>query len=136
MLNSFIFDGPPKGASPDTRGAFLRIDDSVVEIAREVDDKAVFGRGGTRGAMTSAADRNLELVRPSVLQRERNVVGVLHEGDDTSRALRVGGPPGNGHGISVIIRGHDIPFERLLECGETRHGIDGGVLARRGVLYT
>jgi hypothetical protein len=121
MLNSFIFDSAPQSASPYTCGALLRIDDCVVEITREVDYKAVFGRRGTRGAMASAADRNLKVIRPSVLQRERNVVGVLHEGDDTSRALRIGGPPGNGLGISVIIRGHDIPFERLLEGGETRH---------------
>ena len=121
VLNSFIFDCPPQRASPHVRGALLWIDDRVVEIAREVDDKAVFGGRGTRGAMATATDRDLKFVRPSVLQRERNVVGVLHEGDDTSRALRIGSPPGNGFGISVIVRGHDIPFERLLECGETSH---------------
>jgi hypothetical protein len=67
ILNGFIFDSPPQSASPNARGALLRIDDRVVEIAREVDYKAVCGRRGTRGAMATAADSKLELVRPSVL---------------------------------------------------------------------
>ena len=121
MLNSFIFDSSPQSSSPHARGALLRIDDRIVEIAGEIDNKAVFGRRCTRGAMPAATDRDLELVCPSVLQRERNVVGVFHEGHDTSRALRVGGPPRNGLRIPVIFRCHYIPFEGLLECGETRH---------------
>ena len=121
VLNGFIFDRPPQGASPHACSALLRVDDHVVEMAREVDDKAVFGRRGTRWTMATTADRNLELVCLSILQRERNVVSVLHEGDNTSRTLRVCGPPGNGLEISVIIRSHDVPFERLLEYGETRH---------------
>jgi hypothetical protein len=121
MLNSLIFDSSPQRASSHARGALLRIDDRIVEIAREVDYEAVFGRRGTRRAMAAAASRNMEVVSPSVLQRERNVVSVFHEGNNTSFALRMGGPPSYGLGVSLIVGGHDIPFERLLELGKDRH---------------
>jgi hypothetical protein len=71
--------------------------------------------------MASAADRNLELIHPRVLEREGNVVIAFHEGHNTSRAFRVGGPPSDGLSISFIVGGHEVPFERLFECGETRH---------------
>jgi hypothetical protein len=99
----------------------LRIDDRIVEIAREIDYKAVFDRRSTTEAMAAATDRNLEAVRPSVLQRERNVVSVFHEGNNTSFALHVDGPASYGLSVLVVVGGHDIPFERLLELGETRH---------------
>ena len=123
MLDSFIFDSAPQRASSDARDAFLWVDDRIVEIAREVDDEAIFGRRGTRRAMTAATNRNMEAVRPGILQRERNVVRVFHEGNNTSFALRVGGPPSYGLSLSLIAGGHNIPFERLLELGggEDRH---------------
>jgi hypothetical protein len=124
MLNSLIFDSCPQRASSHARGAPLRINDRIVEITGEVDYKAVFGRGGTRSAMAAAANRNMKVVCPSILQRERNVVIVLHEGNNTSFALRDGGPPSYGLGVSFIVGGHDIPFERLLELGEDRHPRD------------
>jgi hypothetical protein len=121
MLNSLIFDSSPQRASSHVRGTLLRIDDRIVEIAREINYEAVFHRRCTTEAMAAATDRNLEAVRPSVLQRERNVVRVFHEGDNTSFALHVGGPASYGLSVSVFVGGHDIPFERLLEHGETRH---------------
>jgi hypothetical protein len=121
MLNSFIFDSSPQRASSHAHGSLLRIDDRIVEIAREVDYEAVLGRRGTRRAMAAAANRNMEVVRPSILQRERNVIRVLHEGNNTSIALRIGGPPSYGLGISLIVGGHNIPFERSLELGGDRH---------------
>jgi hypothetical protein len=63
----------------------------------------------------------MEVVCPGILQGERNIVSVFDEGNNTSFALRVGAPPGYGLGVSVIVGGHDIPFERLLELGEARH---------------
>jgi hypothetical protein len=120
-FNSLIFDSSPQRASSHVRGALLWVDDRIVEIAREVDYKAAFCRRGTRRAMTAAANRNMEVVCPSMPQRERNVVRVFHEGDNTSFALRVGGPASNGLGVSLVVRGHDIPFKRLLELGETGH---------------
>jgi hypothetical protein len=121
MLNGLIVDSPPQTASSHARGALLRIDDRVVKITREVDYKAVFGRRGTTDAVAAATDRNLEVVRPSVLQRECNVVSVFHKGDHTSIALRVGGPAGYGLSVSIIVGGHDITLEKLLELRETRH---------------
>jgi hypothetical protein len=121
MLSSFLFDSCPQRASSHTRGALLCIDGRVVEIAREVDYEAVFDRRGTRNVMAAATDRNLEAVRPSVLQGKRNVVIVFHKGDNTSIALRVGGPAGYGLSVSAVVWGHDIAFERLLELGETGH---------------
>jgi hypothetical protein len=90
-------------------------------MTREVDYEAVFGRRGTTDAMAPATDRNLEAVRPSVLQGKRNVVSVFHKGNNTSIALGVGGPASYGLSVSVVVGGHDIPFERLLELRETRH---------------
>jgi hypothetical protein len=121
MLNSFVFNSCPQRASPHARGALLCIDGRIIEIAGEVDYEAVFGRRSTRGAMATAANRNMKVVCPSILQRERNVVIVFHEGNNTSFALRGGGPPSYGLGVSLIAGGHDIPFERLLEFRETRH---------------
>src|SRR6266852_5499742 len=121
MLNSLVFDSPPQRASSHARGALLWIDGRIVEIAREVDYEAIFGRRGTTDAMAAATDRNLEAVRSSVLQRERNVVGVFHEGNNTSIAFRIGGPASYGLIVSVVVGGHDIPFERLLELGEIGH---------------
>jgi hypothetical protein len=34
MLDGFIFDSPPQGASPHARGALLWIDDCIFEITR------------------------------------------------------------------------------------------------------
>jgi hypothetical protein len=121
MLNSFIFDSSPQRTSSHARGALLRVDGRIVEIAREVDYKAIFCGRGTRRAMTAAANRNLEIVRSSVLQRERNIVIVFHKGNNTSFALSVSGPASYSLGVSLIVRGHDIPFERLLEFRKTRH---------------
>ena len=121
MFNSLIFDSSPERASSYARGALLWIDGRIVEIAREIDYEAVFDRRGTTDAMAASTDRNSEAVRPSVLQRERNVVSVFHEGDNMSFALRVGGPASYGLNVSIVVRGNDIPFERLLELGETRH---------------
>jgi hypothetical protein len=138
ILNSFIFDSSPQRASSHARDALLWIDDRIVEIAREVDYEAVFGRRGTRRAMTAATDRNLEVVLPSVLQREGNVANIFDEGDNTSIALRVGGPAGYGLCVSVVVGGHDIPFQRLLELGETRHPAGRHELTRQSgsdVLY-
>jgi hypothetical protein len=136
MLNGFTFDSPPQGASSNAHGALLWIGDCIVEMAREVDNNTVLGRRSTRRAMAATADRNLELVRPSILEREGNVVGVFHEGHNASRALRVGCPPSDGLGISIVVRGHDIPFERLFECGETRHARQELItLTERCLLY-
>src|SRR6267378_7775079 len=103
VLNSFLFDGGPEGPSAHARGAFLRIDDGIVEVAREIDDKTVFGRRGARGAVAATANRNLEVVRSSVLQCERDVVRVFHEGYDASGTLCVGWPPGYRLGIACIV---------------------------------
>jgi hypothetical protein len=116
VLNGFIFDGPPQSASSHARGALLRIDDRITKIAREVDYEAIFDRRGTRGAMASAADRDLEFVRPRILERKGNIVIIFHKRHKTSRALRVDCPPRDSFGISIIVRGHDIPFEGLLKC--------------------
>ena len=121
VLNSFFFDGAPQSPSAHARGAFLRIDDGIVEVAREIDDEPVFGRRGARGAVAAAANRELEIVRPGVLQRERNVVRVFHEGHDASGTLCVGCPSCYRLGIVCIVGGHDVPFERMFECGESRH---------------
>jgi|SRR6266851_2810586 len=121
VLNGFFFDSAPQSPSPDTHGALLGVDDCIVEVAREIDYNTVFGGRGSRRAMTAATNRNLEAVRPSVLQRERNVVGIFHEGHNASGALGVPGPPSYCLGIAYVVGGHDIPFERLLERGETRH---------------
>jgi hypothetical protein len=121
ILNSLIFDSCPQRASSHARGALLWVDDRIVEIAREVNHEAVFGRRGTRRAMTPAANRNLEVVCSSVLQGERNVVIVFHEGNNASFTLRVGGPTSYSLGVSLIVRGHNISLERLLEFRETRH---------------
>src|SRR6267154_5226216 len=121
MLNSFIFDSSPQRTSSHARRALLRVDDRIVDIAREVDYKAVFRGRGTRRAVTATANRNMEVVCPSILQRKRNVVCVFHKGNNTSFALRVGGPASYGLSVSFVVGGHDIPFERLLELGEDRH---------------
>jgi hypothetical protein len=121
MFNSLIFNSSPQRTSSYACGPLLWINGRIVEIAREIDYEAVFDRRGTTQAMAAATDRNLEAVRPSVLQRERNVVSVLYEGDNTSFALQVGGPASYGLSVFVVVRGHDIPFEGLLELGETRH---------------
>src|SRR5229473_6403254 len=60
VLNSFVFDSGPQGTSSHTRGTLLRVDDRIVEIAREVDYKTIFCRRRARGAMATAADHNLE----------------------------------------------------------------------------
>lgn len=106
-------------ASSHARGTLLRVDDRILEIAREVDYKTIFYRRRARGAMATAADHNLEVVRPSILQRKRNVVHVFHEGDNTSIALDVDGPPSDGLGVFLVAGVHDMPFEGLLELGET-----------------
>src|SRR5229473_2065014 len=102
MLNSFIFDSGPQRASSHARGTLLRVDDRILEIAREVDYKTIFYRRRARGAMATAANRDLEVIRPSVPQRKRNVVCVLHEGDNTSIALDVDGPPSDGLGVFLV----------------------------------
>lgn len=71
--------------------------------------------------MAAAANGNLQIVSSSVLQREPNVVCVFHEGNNTSIALRIGGPPSYSLAVSLVTGGHNIPFEGLLELGETRH---------------
>jgi len=121
MLNSFIFDSSPQRASSHARGALLRVDGRIVEIAREINYEAVFCGRGTRRAVTATANRNMEVVCPSILQRKRNVVCVFHKGNNTSFALRVGGPASYSLGVSLIARDHDITFERLFELGEDRH---------------
>lgn len=121
VLNSFFFDGAPQSPSTHARGAFFRIDDGIVEVAREIDDETVFGGGGARGAVAAAANPNLEVVRPGVRQRERDVVRVFYEGYGASGTLCVDCPPGYRLGIACIVGGHDVAFERLLERGESRH---------------
>src|SRR5713226_2476280 len=88
-------------ASSHARGTLLRVDDRILEIAREVDYKTIFYRRRARGAMATAANRDLEVIRPSVLQRTRDVLCVLHEADNTSIALDVNGPPSDGLGINL-----------------------------------
>src|SRR5712691_4734968 len=62
VLDSFLFDGGPQSPSAHAHGAFLRIDDGIVEVAKEVDDKA------------ATTNRNLEVVHPGVLQRATSFV--------------------------------------------------------------
>src|ERR1700733_2334128 len=92
ILNSFIFNSSPQRASSHAHGALLWVDDHIVEIAREVDYEAVFGGSCPTGAVATAANRNLEAVLSSVFQGERNVVVFFYEGNNTSFALRIGGP--------------------------------------------
>src|SRR5258708_36165871 len=117
VLNSFVFDSGPQRASSHARGTLLRVDDRILGIAREVGYKTIFCRRRARGAMATAADHNLEVVRPSILQRKRNVVHVFHEGDNTSIALDVGGPSSDGLGINLIVWGHNIPLKDCLNSG-------------------
>jgi len=121
VLDSFLFDGGPQSPSTHARGALLRIDDGIVEVAKEIDDNTVFGGRGASGAVAATANPNLEVVRPGVLQRERDVIRVFYEGYDASGTLCIDCPPGYRLGIASIVGGHDVPFERLLERGESRH---------------
>ena len=55
--------------------------------------------------MTAAANRKLEVVCPSILQRERNILSVFREGNDTSFAafaLRVGGSASYRLSVSLV----------------------------------
>src|SRR5260221_14506666 len=69
VLDSFLFDGGPQSPSAHARGAFLRIDDGIVEVAKEIDDKAAFGRRGARGAVAATTNRNFEVVTPARVRR-------------------------------------------------------------------
>lgn len=129
MLYRFLFDSVPQSASPYTHGTLLWIDDRIAEIAREVDYKPVLGRGGTSWTMSSAANCDLEIIRPGILQRKGNVVSVLDESHDTGTALSVDSPSGYRRFVISIVRGHNVPLERLLECGDVRHPGQGDDMA-------
>src|SRR5712691_7426210 len=94
VLDSFLFDGGAQSPSAHARGVFLRINDGIVEVAKEIDDKAPFGRRGARGAVAATTSRNLEVVHPGVLQRECDVVRVFHKGYDASGTLCIDCPSG------------------------------------------
>jgi len=113
MTTILVTTDVPSSAYPDRHG--------IVEVAREIDDNTVFGRRGARGAVAAPENPDLEVVRPSILPCERDIVRVFHEGYDASGTLCVGWPPGYRLGIACIVGGHDVPFERLLERGESRH---------------
>jgi hypothetical protein len=80
---SFIFDSPTVTSTQRTSscayGVLLWIDDSIFEIARVADHKAI---------MAATAHPNLEVVGPRILQRGPNAARVFPEGNNMSFALR------------------------------------------------
>jgi hypothetical protein len=121
VLGGLVLNSVPEGSPSNAHGAFFGIGNRIVEIAGEIDNESIFGRGRTGAAVPPAANCDWQIIVACVPQGERDVGRVFYESHNSSVPLCIGRPSSYRIFVVRIGGGHNVTLEGLPQARDVGH---------------